>query len=81
MTRFAALAMVSTLAFATVSCNPTAEQPVAGAASEIAWRQGDVEDALAEAKETGKPVLLYWGAVWCPPCAQMKATLSDGHRA
>jgi len=44
-------------------------------ASEIAWREGDVADALAEAREQGKPVILYWGAVWCPPCNQMKSTL------
>jgi len=45
------------------------------AAQQIAWREGDVEDAFAEAKEVNKPVLLYWGAKWCPPCNLMKQTL------
>ncbi|MET3439091.1 protein disulfide-isomerase [Sphingomonas sp. 1185] len=47
----------------------------ATAATEIAWRHGDVADAFAEASEQNKPVLLYWGAVWCPPCNQLKAGL------
>ena len=41
----------------------------------IAWRRGDVDAAFAEAKAASKPVFLYWGAAWCPPCNQMKATL------
>ncbi|PXA87287.1 dihydroneopterin aldolase [Nostoc sp. 3335mG] len=43
--------------------------------NQIAWREGDVDDAFAEAKEAKKPVLLYWGAKWCPPCNLMKQTL------
>jgi len=41
----------------------------------IAWRTGDVDAAFAEAKASNKPVFLYWGAKWCPPCNQVKATL------
>lgn len=46
-------------------------------AEEIAWRKGDVTAAFAEAVETGKPVLLYWGAEWCPPCHRLRAGLFE----
>lgn len=38
----------------------------------IAWHAGDVDSAFAEAAESGKPVFLYWGAEWCPPCYYLK---------
>jgi len=41
----------------------------------IDWFDGSVEDAFATAKESGKAVYLYWGAVWCPPCHAISATV------
>jgi len=45
----------------------------------VDWRNAesdaDIDQAFAAARAQNKPVLLYWGAVWCPPCNQLKATL------
>ena len=41
----------------------------------IDWFEGSVEEAFAAAKESGKPIYLYWGAVWCPPCHAISATI------
>ena len=51
---------------------PTAKEPENAG---IAWRKGDVDAAFAAAKAEGKPVFLYWGAKWCPPCNQVMATI------
>src|SRR5688572_3688408 len=41
----------------------------------IAWFNGDVDAAFKSARESSKPVLLYWGAQWCPPCKQLKSAV------
>ena len=40
----------------------------------IAW-QSDVQAAFDQARVSNKPLFVYWGAVWCPPCNQVKATI------
>ena len=42
---------------------------------EIEWFKGGVQEAFALAKSENKPLFLYWGAVWCPPCVEIKATV------
>jgi hypothetical protein len=34
-----------------------------------------VDAAFAQARREKRPLFLYWGAVWCPPCNQVKATV------
>ena len=45
----------------------------------IAWTKAasdaDVDTAFAQAREANKPLFVYWGAKWCPPCNQLQATL------
>ena len=52
-----------------------AAQVGAAAPREISWHSGGVDSAFALARHENRPLFLYWGAVWCPPCNQVKATI------
>ena len=66
-----------------VAAAPAPTASVAAAAihadAGIAWKyaanDAEVDAAFAQAKAETKPVFVYWGAKWCPPCNQVKATL------
>lgn len=69
----------SALSLFLLACSKAPEPAAAHVApTSIAWVKpvgADIEPILAQAKASNKPVYLYWGAVWCPPCNQIKATV------
>lgn len=82
MTRFRTGSIAIIAAITLVSCMPepqvtesaVAEQD-AHSVDSIQWFDGTVEEAFALAKAEDKPIYLYWGAEWCPPCHAIKATV------
>lgn len=81
MTRLRWLGVVPVLV---IACSKTPEPVAVTAAGPavthagIAWVKPDgvhLDAVFAQAKAENKPVFLYWGAVWCPPCNQIKATV------
>lgn len=81
-----AIALAAPLWLTACSKAPEAAAPIPAAPASataqahagIDWVKPDgasVEAIFAKAKADNKPVFLYWGAVWCPPCNQIKATV------
>ncbi len=69
-----AIAMISCMQEPQTIENAVVEEKPQSAAS-IEWFDGTISEAFATAKEEGRPIYLYWGAEWCPPCHAIKSTV------
>jgi thiol-disulfide isomerase/thioredoxin len=75
-----AIALAVLIAGCSRAPEPTVKTtPAAPPAAAIEWIKpqsvADVDRAFELAKARKQPVFLYWTAVWCPPCNQVKSTI------
>jgi hypothetical protein len=79
-------ALVASLALIATGCRTPSDEvekvaadpsPTAAHAAKdgIPWFEGTVEAAFAAAAAERKPLFLYWGAVWCPPCHALRTRI------
>ncbi len=54
------------------SDTPSSTRNEQAGSAHIEWFEGEVDEAFASARSAGRPVFLYWGAEWCPPCHNLK---------
>ena len=80
MKNFFALVLICSL-FSCAEAPETAKtQESTKQAAHIAWFEGSVEEAFEAAEKQNKPLFLYWGAVWFPPCQEIKHTVFKSRR-
>lgn len=77
--RLHTLTLAAALALATPLTGHAQAAAASAAEAHVAWQMAttdaDIDRAFAKGKAEGKPVLIYWGAAWCPPCNHLKSTL------
>jgi thiol-disulfide isomerase/thioredoxin len=72
--RWFCLSLVLVLAGCSKSPPPHAQHAThANEPRDIAWFDGSLQGAFIVAKRENRPVLLYWGAEWCPFCHTLKS--------
>lgn len=43
----------------------------------MTWLEGDLDAALAQGKQSGRMLLVWWTAGWCPPCNELRLGVFD----
>jgi thiol-disulfide isomerase/thioredoxin len=57
-----------------ISCAFFSPGIIAGALPGLApWKVSTLKELESSVGKRQRPILIYWGAEWCPPCNQMKA--------